>query len=268
MTAALQSIGPILILGAGRMGGALIEGWSRVGVLDPKTLLIVEPHPAEAIAALGARLNPPPEALAEARTVLLAIKPQLWKGAAAEIAPYLAADAVIVSIAAGVRLADISAGFGGRRTARIMPTTAVAIGKGVASIYAPDEEAHARAHALFDPVATTVDLVHESLMHAATAVSGSAPAYLYAFIEALEAAGAKAGLSEKASRRLARATIAGASALLEASGEEPAELRRQVTSPGGTTQAALEVLLGPKGLGPLMEEAVAAASNRSKDLAG
>ena len=268
MTADLQSIGPILILGAGRMGGALVEGWSRAGVLDPKTLLIVEPHPSDAIAALGARVNPPLEALAEARTVLLAVKPQLWKGVAAQIAPHLAADAVIVSIAAGVRLADISAAFDGRRTARIMPTTAVAIGKGVASIYAPDEDAHARAHALFDPVATTVDLVHESLMHAATAVSGSAPAYLYAFIEALEAAGAKAGLSEKASRRLARATIAGASALLEASGEEPAELRRQVTSPGGTTQAALEVLLGPKGLGPLMEKAVAAASNRSKDLAG
>jgi pyrroline-5-carboxylate reductase len=136
-----------------------------------------------------------------------------------------------------VPITDIAAAFGGRRTARVMPTTAVAIGKGVASIYAPDEEAHARAHALFKPVASVVDLSQESQMHAATAVSGSAPAYLYAFIEALEAAGTRQGLSEKASRRLARATIAGASALLELSGEEPAELRRQVTSPGGTTQA-------------------------------
>jgi pyrroline-5-carboxylate reductase len=268
MTFDLQSIGPIGLLGAGRMGGALIEGWARAGVIDPTSLIIVDPHPSQAIAALGARLNPPSAVLGEARTLLLAVKPQIWRGAAAEIASHLASDAVIVSIAAGVSATDIAAAFGGRRVARVMPTTAVAIGKGVASIYAPDEEARARAHALFEPVATVVDLLHENLMHAATAVSGSAPAYLYAFIEALEAAGAKQGLSEKASRRLARATIAGASALLELSGEEPAELRRQVTSPGGTTQAALEVLMGQDGLGPLMDRAVAAAVNRSKDLAG
>jgi pyrroline-5-carboxylate reductase len=173
-----------------------------------------------------------------------------------------------VSIAAGVALDDLSSGFGGRRVARVMPTTAVAIGKGVASIYAPDAEAHARAHALLEPVATVVDLPREVLMHAATAVSGSAPAYLYAFIEALEAAGAKAGLSEDAARRLARATIAGAGALLEASGEDPAELRRQVTSPGGTTEAALEVLMAPDGLGPLLDAAVTAAAKRSRELAG
>ena len=264
----MDGAGPIGLLGAGRMGGALIEGWTRAGAIDPRTLIIIEPHPSDAVQALGARLNPPASELAEIRTLILAVKPQVWRAAAADVASGLAPDAVIVSIAAGVPLAHISEAFGGRRVARVMPTTAVAIGKGVASIYAPDSEAHARAHALFAPVATTVDLIHESLMHAATAVSGSAPAYLYAFIEALEAAGAKAGLSEKASRRLARATIAGASALLEASGEEPAELRRQVTSPGGTTQAAVEVLMGKDGLGPLLEKAVAAAFHRSQDLAG
>jgi pyrroline-5-carboxylate reductase len=268
MTSDILSAAPIGLLGAGRMGGAMIEGWTRAGAIDPKTLIIVEPNPSNDIKALGARLNPPPAELAEVRTLILAVKPQTWRVAAAYIAQALAPDAVIVSIAAGVPLADISAAFGGRRTARVMPTTAVAIGKGVASIYAPDAEALARAHALFAPVATTVDLVHESLLHAATAVSGSAPAYLYAFIEALEVAGTKAGLSERASRRLARATIAGASALLEASGEEPAELRRQVTSPGGTTQAALEVLMGKDGLGPLLEKAVTAAYQRSQDLAG
>jgi len=268
MTSDIQSAAPIGLLGAGRMGGALIEGWARAGAIDPKRLIIVEPNPSDAIQALGASLNPPTTELGEIRTLILAVKPQVWKAAAADIAPSLAPDAVIVSIAAGATLADISAAFGGRRVARAMPTTAAAIGKGVASIFAPDPEAHARAHALFEPVGVTVDLIHESLMHAATAVSGSAPAYLYAFIEALETAGAKAGLSEKASRRLARATIAGASALLEASGEEPAELRRQVTSPGGTTQAALEVLMGKDGLAPLLEKAVAAAFHRSQDLAG
>jgi pyrroline-5-carboxylate reductase len=268
MTFDLQSIGPILLLGAGRMGGALIDGWAKAGVLDPAALIVVDPSPAAALLQIGAQVNPPAATLAQARTVLLAVKPQIWRAAAAEIEPHLAADAVIVSIAAGVPAADISAAFGGRRTARVMPTTAVAIGKGVASIYARDEEAHARALALFAPVAATVDLASESLMHAATAVSGSAPAYLYAFIEALEDAGVKAGLSEKAARRLVRATIIGASALLETAGEEPSELRRQVTSPGGTTQAALEVLMGPTGLGALLEGAVAAAVARSKALAG
>jgi pyrroline-5-carboxylate reductase len=259
---------PILLLGAGRMGGALIDGWKQAGAFAAPDLIVVDPQPSQAVLASGARVNPPSAELARARTVLLAVKPQLWNAAAADLEPHLAPDAVIVSIAAGVGAADISASFGGRRVARIMPTTAVAIGKGVASVFAPDAEARARAHALFEPVATVVDLDDEVLMHAATGVSGSAPAYLYAFVEALEAAGVSAGLSPEASRQLARATIAGSAALLAQSGEEPAELRRQVTSPGGTTQAALEVLMGETGLGPLLRDAVAAAVRRSKELAG
>jgi pyrroline-5-carboxylate reductase len=149
-----------------------------------------------------------------------------------------------------------------------MPTTAVAIRQGTASIYAADAEARARAHALFEPVATVVDLDDEELMHAATGVSGSAPAYLYAFVEALETAGASAGLEPDAAKALARATIAGAAALLAQSGEDPAELRRQVTSPGGTTAEALKVLMGEHGLAPLLHDAVAACVRRSKELAG
>ena len=113
-----------------------------------------------------------------------------------------------------------------------------------------------------------VDVADEELMHAATGVSGSAPAYLYAFVEALEAAGAAAGLPAADSARLARSTIAGAAALMARSGEEPAELRKQVTSPGGTTQAALEVLLADGGFPGLLREAVAAAARRSKELGG
>jgi pyrroline-5-carboxylate reductase len=265
----MTSVTPILLLGAGRMGGALMDGWTRAGAFSAADLIVLDPHASDAVRASGAEVNPPVQSLARARTVLMAVKPQLWKGAAVDLEPHLPPDAVIVSIAAGVGAADISSGFGGRRVARIMPTTAVAIGKGVASVFAPDAEAHARAHALFEPVATVVDLDDENLMHAATAVSGSAPAYLYAFIEALEAAGAAAGLTPQASSRLARATIAGSAALLDQSGEEPSELRKQVTSPGGTTQAALEVLMGQaSGLGPLMAQAVAAAIRRSKELAG
>jgi pyrroline-5-carboxylate reductase len=258
----------ILLLGAGRMGGALMQGWRGAGAFSPEDLIVVDPHPSEAVAASGARVNPPAGALAEAQTVLLAVKPQVWREAAAQYAPDLAPDAVIVSIAAGIPAADIAAAFGGRRVARVMPTTAVAIAKGVASVFAPDADARARAHALFDPVAKVVDLDDEALMHAATGVSGSAPAYLYAFIEALEAAGVAAGLTPDASRDLARSTIAGSAALLDATGEDPAELRRQVTSPGGTTQAALEVLMGPQGLGPLLQQAVAACIRRSRELAG
>lgn len=249
------------------MGGALIDGWRRADAIATADILVRDPYPSAELAALpGISINPPDADLARATTVLLAVKPQLWREAAAQAAPHLAQDVVIVSIAAGVAAADISQAFGGRRVARVMPTTAVAIGQGTASLFAADPEARARARALFAPVASVVDLDDEGLMHAATAVSGSAPAYLYAFIEALEAGGIKAGLSEEASRTLARSTISGAAALLAISGEDPAELRRQVTSPGGTTQAALEVLMGEGGLAPLLADAVAAAIRRSKEL--
>lgn len=266
-----MSAAPILMLGAGRMGGALIEGWRRSGAFAPTDLIIRDPHVTETVRAvgdLGARLNPGPEDLGEARTVLLAVKPQIWRETAIEVGEYLAPDAVLISVAAGVRSSDISAAFGGRRTARIMPTTAAAICQGVASIYADDPEARARAHALFAPVGTVVDLDDEELLHAATGISGSAPAYFYAFVEALEAAGASVGLSPEAARDLARATMTGAAALLAQSGETPADLRRQVTSPNGTTEAALKILMGEGGLQPLLRDAVIAATHRSVELGG
>jgi len=262
-------ITPILMLGAGRMGGAILEGWRRAGAVPPGEIMIVDPQPGEAARAAeaaGARLNPPEAELAAAKTVLLCVKPQVWAEAAGQYSAWLAADAVIVSIAAGVKSADLSKGFGGRPVARVMPTTAAAINQGTASLYADDPAALARAHALFEPLGAVVDLNDEGLMHAATAVSGSAPAYLYAFIESLEAAGAAAGLSKKDAQRLARSTLTGAAALLARSGEEPSELRRQVTSPGGTTEAALNVLLSDAGLPPLLREAVSAAVRRSKEL--
>ncbi len=262
-------ITPILMLGAGRMGGAMIEGWLAAGAFEGRELMIRDPSPgpaAQAAERAGATLNPPEAELARASTVVLAVKPQLWREAAAETAAWLGASAVIVSIAAGVKSGEISRAFGGRCVARVMPTTAAAIGQGTASLYADDPAALARAHALFEPLGAVVDLPDEALMHAATAVSGSAPAYLYAFIEALEAAGVTAGLSPKDAQRLARSTLTGAAALLARSGEEPADLRRQVTSPGGTTEAALNVLLSDTGLPPLLREAVGAAVRRSKEL--
>jgi pyrroline-5-carboxylate reductase len=240
---------PILLLGAGRMGGALVAGWRRAGAVSTHDLMIRDPAPGPEAAASGALIDPSPADMARARTVVLAVKPQIWREAAAAVAPHLAPDAIVVSIAAGVASQDIAAAFGGRRVARVMPNTAAAIGQGAASLYAADPEARARARALFEPVGTVADLDDEDLLHAATAVSGSAPAYLYAFVEALAAAGG-----------------GGAAALMAQSGEDAAELRRQVTSPAGTTEAALKVLLGEHGFGPLLKEAAAAAAQRSREL--
>jgi pyrroline-5-carboxylate reductase len=261
---------PILLLGAGRLGGALLEGWRLTSAFDPAQVMIRDPQPGEAAraaAAAGAALNPPEAELGRARTVLLAVKPQVWREAASALAPHLAKDAVIVSVAAGVKTGDIASAFEGRAVARVMPITAVAVGKGAGAVVSADSRARAAAHALFDPVGTLVDVEDEAQMDAVTAVCGSAPAYLYAFTEALEAAGEAEGLPPQVAKALARATMAGAAALMDASGEAPAELRRQVTSPNGTTEAALKVLLGEGGLGPLLRQAVAAAANRSRELA-
>lgn len=252
---------PILLLGAGRMGGALIAGWRTAGAFSDADLMVRDPHPGPEAAGLA---TPSDAELGLAKTVLLAVKPQLWREAAAAIVPHLAPDAVVVSIAAGVGLADIAQVFEGRRVARVMPNTAVAINQGVASLYAPDPEARARAQVLFAPVAKVVELQTENLMHAATAVAGSGPAYLYGFVEALAAAGIEAGLTAEAAADMARSMVVGSAALMAQSQEGPAELRRQVTSPGGTTQAALEVLL-PE-LQPLLTRAVAAAVKRSREL--
>lgn len=262
-------ITPILMLGAGRMGGAILDGWRRADAFRPAELMICDPAPGPAALAAendGARLNPPDAELARAKTVILAVKPQVWADIAAQYVPWLAADAVIVSIAAGVRAGHIAKEFGGRCVARVMPTTAAAIGEGTASLYSDDPRALARAHALFEPLGAVVDLTDEEQMHAATAVSGSGPAYLYAFVEALEGAAIAAGLPHKEAARLARSTVTGAAALLAESEAQPAELRRQVTSPGGTTEAALNVLLSDSGLPPLLREAVTAAVRRSKEL--
>lgn len=260
---------PILLAGAGALGGALLEGWRIAGAVEPAQLLIRDPTPkaaALAAAEAGAALNPPDGDLSHAQSVVLAMKPQGWRAAATALAPLLAADAVIVSVLAGVHAEDIADAFGGRSVVRVMPTTAIGIARGVATVHAADAEARARAHALFDPVATVVDLEDEALLDAATGVSGSAPAYLYAFTESLAAAGVSAGLPAETAARLARATVESAAALMAQSPLTPAELRAQVTSPNGVTQAALDVLLSGQGLPALMRDAVTAAVRRSREL--
>ncbi len=261
---------PILLAGAGAMGGALIAGWRRDGALAASDLIISDPHPGEPAKAAGrqgAVLDPSAADIFSARTVVLAVKPQTWRAVGLALAPRLAPDADLVSVVAGVDCAALSAVFGGRPIGRAMPTTAAAIGHGAASVWAGEAGLRGRIAALFEPLGAVIELENETLMHAATAASGSAPAYLYAFIEALEAAAVGAGLPEAAAARLVRATITGAAALLADGDDEPAELRRRVTSPGGTTEAALKILSGDGGLAPLLARAVAAAAVRSRELA-
>jgi len=259
---------PVLLIGAGRMGGALILGWAKSAAFDLNDLMVRTPHINESCAdaaRAGAAINPDDEAIGAARTVVLCVKPQKWREVAPLYEPLLHPDAVIVSVLIGAQAADLSQGFGGRKVARVLPTTAVASASGVTSLYAPDPVANAAARALFEPISTVVALEHEPLMDAAGAVSASGAAYVYEFARALEAAGLAAGLPAEAARVLARSTVASAAAFMAESGANPEDLIGQVASPGGTTRAALAVL-EPR-LTPLMTEAVAAAVRRAEELA-
>lgn len=261
----------IALIGAGRMGGAMARGW----LSDPSgsafdAIFVVEPSPSEAIleAAAGGRLllNAPPRPV---DILVLAVKPQGFAAALPGILPWLDAGSVVISIMAGVTLERISTSLGVSRVVRAMPNTPGAVGRGVTGYAASDAlEPRARAdvEGLLAPLGEVVGPLEERLMNAVTAVSGSGPAYVFHLAEALAAAGVRAGLPVDVAERLARATIAGSGALLT-SGDDPAALRQAVTSPGGTTAAALSVLMGPGGFSDLLDRAVDAAVARGRELA-
>ncbi len=261
---------PVLLVGAGALGSSVLKGFRIKGHASPSDVMIVDLQPGDepkTWAADGARLNPLPETWAEARIVLLAVKPQGWHAVAAILSGNLAHDAVLVSVMAGVQTSRLKQAFPGHAVARVMPTTGVATGKGVASIFADSPAALEAAEGLFGPMAATVILSDEAQMDSATAVSGSGPAYVYAFVRALEKAGRATGLSSSHARDLARGTLVSAARLLDESGEEPDALIRKVASPGGTTEAALKVLCKPdEGLDELVLAAVLAAHQRSREL--
>ncbi len=261
---------PVLLVGAGHMGGALIAGWRAVDAIAPSDLSIHDPNPgpsALSAKAWGAWLNGGDSELSRARTVVFAVKPQVWRAVAREIEPKLSDGAVLVSIVAGVSEASLAEAFPRQRVARAMPTTAAALNAGAATLWSSDPIARARARSLFETLGVVVDVENEDLMHVATAASGSAPAYVYALAEAIEAAAVSRGMSAGAARALSRSAVVGAAALLEKTGEDAAVLRRQVASPGGTTEAALDLLLdGDAGMAALMDRAVGAAADRSRAL--
>ena len=265
--------GTLVLVGAGKMGSALLEGWVRFG-LDPKTVAVIEPQPSPQIAALaerGVRLNPDPRALADVAAIVIAVKPQVAAEALPALAPMIGASTVVVSIMAG-RTLRFLAGTLAKACAivRAMPNTPAAIGRGITVAVPLDAGAVQRALAdrLLRATGTVEWIADEALMDAVTAVSGSGPAYVFLLAEALAQAGSAAGLPPQLAEKLARETVAGSAELLHRSSQDAAVLRENVTSPGGTTAAALAVLMGKSGLAPLMNEAVAAATRRSRELAG
>jgi pyrroline-5-carboxylate reductase len=264
----------IVLVGAGKMGSAMLDGWIGLG-LAPSRVAVIEPQPSPAISALTARgltLNPDPRTVPDPAVILVAVKPQV----AAEVVPAAATlvgrSSVVVSIMAGQRLASLERALpGGAAIIRTMPNTPAAIGRGITVAVANAHVSSRQrdlAHRLLAAIGAVEWVEDEGLLDAVTAVSGSGPAYVFLLAEALAQAGAAAGLPAELAERLARATVAGSGELLHRSPLDAATLRRNVTSPGGTTEAALAVLMGDGGLLPLMRQAVAAATRRSRELAG
>ncbi len=258
----------VVLQGVGRLGSAILEGWLLTGAIDPKDLVILTPSEkpaAEKARALGARINPPLEDLAQAKAFVIGVKPAKWAEASKAVLPHLNKDAVIVSVMAGVPEATISEGFEGRKVVRVMPTTGVAHGKGVASLWSSDKAAFDLGLKLFEPIAETAILESEDLMHAATAVSGCGPAYFFAFTRALAEAGIAEGLPEDVAIKLARATLR--SAASGVSGTETLDaLIDRVASPGGVTAAGLVVLNENGALDRPVKGAVKAAVDKSTEL--
>jgi pyrroline-5-carboxylate reductase len=258
--------GLLVLVGAGKMGGALLEGWLRFG-LEPRRVAVLEPHPSPEIAALanrGVRLNPAARTLADSTAIVVAIKPQIAAEALPPLAPMIGAATVAVSIMAG-RTIDFIAGALNNPCAvvRAMPNTPAAIGRGITVAVA--RSASAAQRGLADRLLAATGSVEWTDDEA---LSGSGPAYVFLLAEALTAAGVAVGLPAVLAARLARGTVAGSGELLHRSELDAATLRQNVTSPGGTTAAALEVLMGRDGLTALLTKAVAAATKRSRELAG
>lgn len=271
MSAALRSIGPVMLVGAGKMGLALARGWLDAG-LPPSNLLLVDPNPGDAARELaedyGLTLNSEAVGL-QPNVLVLAVKPQIADTVMATLAPVVGPQTLAISIAAGIDIARLSRGLGMGRVVRTMPNTPAQIGKGITGAVAgPEANAQDRdnAEALLRAAGPVVWFDDESQLDAVTAVSGSGPAYVFHLVEALAAAGKAQGLPDAIAEQLARQTVIGSAALLEADLATPAVLRQNVTSPNGTTAAGLAVLMGDNGLTELIDRTVAAARQRSEEL--
>jgi pyrroline-5-carboxylate reductase len=264
--------GTILLAGAGKMGGAMLTGWLNAGVALSR-IAVIEPHLSDdlrKLAALDLRINPTTDEAGPLAALVLAVKPQSFADAAPLLKPFTTPSTLVVSIMAGMTIGKLGAGCGGA-VVRAMPNTPAAIGRGM-TVAAPAPSVTAAQRAFADALLRSTGEVEwvddEALMDAVTAVSGSGPAYVFLLAEELAAAGIAAGLPPALAIKIARATVSGSGELLHQSDLDAATLRKNVTSPGGTTAAALDVLMGKDGLKELMTRAIAAATKRSKELAG
>jgi pyrroline-5-carboxylate reductase len=255
------------------MGSAMLDGWIARG-LDPARVVVIEPSPSLQVAryaANGLQLNPASKSI-PAAVVIVAIKPQSAAEAMPALHRFIGPETAVVSIMAGKTLKFLETALPeGTAVVRTMPNTPAAIGRGITVAIANAKVTAAQrsaADALLAAAGAVEWITDEALMDAVTAVSGSGPAYVFLLAEELAKAGAAAGLPPELAARLARATVAGSGELLHLSSEDAATLRKNVTSPGGTTAAALDVLMAPDGLGSLMKKAIAAAARRSKELGG
>ncbi|MEQ1888090.1 MAG: pyrroline-5-carboxylate reductase [Alphaproteobacteria bacterium] len=272
-SATLTLAGALVLVGAGKMGDALLRGWLGRG-LSPQQIVIFEPAPStELLALAGAqaiRLNPQIVDVTDASVLVLAVKPQAMQDVLPGLAPLAKGGALILSIAAGKPIGFFEQYFSASPIVRAMPNTPAAIGLGMTVLCANGRVTDAQremAYRLMDAVGEVAWIQDETLMDPVTAVSGSGPAYVFLLIEALASAGEKAGLDAGLANLLARQTVRGAAALAAQSDQPASLLRENVTSPGGTTAAALAVLMRPEGLQMLLDEAVEAATRRSRELA-
>jgi pyrroline-5-carboxylate reductase len=262
----------IALVGAGAMGGALVRGWiEAVRKGGGLTLTVVEPNfdpdLERELDAVGAVLNPPDPGPVD--VLVLAVKPQTFATAADAARKFVGPDTRVLSIMAGVTIDTLCRETTATRVIRSVPNTPARIGRGVTAYVASPactEEDRALIEQLLEPLGTVEPIAAERLMDVVTAVSGSGPAYVFLLAEVLAAAAEQEGLDKDTAMRLASRTVAGAGALMLETGETASMLRKQVTSPGGTTEAALDVLASADGLGPLLRRAVSAAAQRSRDL--
>jgi pyrroline-5-carboxylate reductase len=267
--------GPIMLAGAGKMGGALLAGWLEQG-LDPKLVLVQDPSPPPEVTKLivdNGIVCAPTIALGDKplSVLLVAVKPQLMDIVLPSVAPLVSAGTVVLSIAAGRTLSGFAAHLpAGAAIVRSMPNTPASIGRGITVACANAHVTQAQraiCQALLEAVGSFAWVEDESQLDAVTAVSGSGPAYIFLLAEVMAKAGEAVGLPKELSARLARETVSGAGALLAASDLDAAKLRENVTSPGGTTAAALSVLMAEPGLEDLMRRAIEAATIRGRELA-
>jgi pyrroline-5-carboxylate reductase len=268
-----MSMQPIVLVGAGRMGAALLAGWTQRGV---GPLIAVEPSPSKELKALAKKHH---VALfgrvdsidsVRASACIVALKPQVLKKEAARLSAIATSGAVMISIAAGTNTAMLRKAWGAKaHIVRAMPNTPGAIGRGITALFAAKGATatdKVLANRLLAVFGQTLWVKNEADIDAVTAVSGSGPAYVFLLVEALAEAAMAEGLPRALAEKLARMTVAGSGALLDADSASAEILRRNVTSPGGTTEAALNVLMAKDGLAPLLRRAVAAAHRRAREL--